>query len=479
MEIIQSNKGKPKIAFNGYIYRQNTTNITTQNWRCELKGCNGSASTAVSFQVGGTVIERRTHNHPPDPARVEISTAVNRMLESAATSSNAPRRIISEIEMSHEAQSLAPKRKSLSQRIVRKRRRLEIGYEAEPQNRASIHIPEKFRTVKHGVIDVRFLLHEDDHDEHNEDNRIIVFASDLMLDELERNDVWMLDGTFKVSPSLFLQLYTIHVVIGGHSGHVFPCVYALLPDKSTATYKRLFEILRNARPNLAPRTCIIDFEAATKRAIEENFPQVSVQGCFFHLTQSVWRKVQNVGLVEEYKNSDDVRNAVKSLCSLAFLEESQINEAFEELQEISDNMNLPKLTEVYNYFEDTYIGRLGRRGQRRAANFGKIMWNVRSRTEEGIPRTNNKIEGWHRAIQGMVDSPHPSLWRFLAAIQKEEALQAAEIFKFKAGNEIQRQEKKYIDINKRLKVLIRRLVEEIIDRKEFLRGVGYNISLNV
>ena len=163
----------------------------------------------------------------------------------------------------------------------------------------------------------------------------------------------------------------------------------------------------------------------------------------------MWRKVQNIGLVEEYKNSDDVRNAVKSLCSLAFLEESQINEAFEELQEISDNMNLPKLTEVYNYFEDTYIGRLGRRRQRRAANFGKIMWNVRSRTEEGIPRTNNKIEGWHRVIQGMVDSPHPSLWRFLAAIQKEEALQAAEIFKFKAGNEIQRQEKKYIDINKR------------------------------
>lgn len=189
--------------------------------------------------------------------------------------------------------------------------------------------------------------------------------------------------------------------------------------------------------------------------------------------------MQNVGLAEDYKNSDDVRNAVKGLCSLAFLEVNQVNEAFEELQEISDNMNLPKLTEVYNYFEDTYIGRQGRRGQRRAPNFGKDMWNVRGRTEEGMPRTNNKIEGWHRAIQGMVDSPHPSLWRFLAAIQKEEALQAAELYKFKAGNEIQKQEKKYADINKRIKVLIRRLTEDIIDRQEFLRGVGYNISMNV
>ena len=128
--------------------------------------------------------------------------------------------------------------------------------------------------------------------------------------------------------------------------------------------------------------------------------------------------MQNLGLVEDYKNSvrrlqNDVRNAVKGLCSLAFLEVNQMNEVFEGLQEISDNMNLPKLTEVYNYFEDTYIGRQGRRGQRRTPNFGKDTWNVRGRTEEG----DNKIEGRHRAIQEMVDSPHPSLWRFLAAIQ--------------------------------------------------------------
>ena len=77
-----------------------------------------------------------------------------------------------------------------------------------------------------------------DDNELNENNRILVF-SDLMLNELERNDVWMLEGTFKVSPSLFVQQHTIHVVIGGHSGHVFPCVYALLPDKSTETYKIL------------------------------------------------------------------------------------------------------------------------------------------------------------------------------------------------------------------------------------------------
>ena len=42
-----------------------------------------------------------------------------------------------------------------------------------------------YKTVKHDVIDVRFLLHENDNTEHNGDNGLSFFASDLMLNELE------------------------------------------------------------------------------------------------------------------------------------------------------------------------------------------------------------------------------------------------------------------------------------------------------
>ena len=31
MEVFKSNKGKDKIAFSGYSYKKNTTNVTTQN----------------------------------------------------------------------------------------------------------------------------------------------------------------------------------------------------------------------------------------------------------------------------------------------------------------------------------------------------------------------------------------------------------------------------------------------------------------
>ena len=136
----------------------------------------------------------------------------------------------------------------------------------------------------------------------------------------------------------------------------------------------------------------------------------------------MWRKVQNVDLVDHYKKkSDNVRNTVKALCPLVFLDVDQINEAFEDLQEILDNMNLPKLTKYtiilkIRTLEDRDVG------AREEHQISEKMWNVRTRTEEGIPRTNNKTEGRHRAIQGMVDYPHPSLWRFLSAVQKEESL---------------------------------------------------------
>jgi len=393
MEILKSNKGKDKLVYNGYIYRKNTTNITSQSWRCEEKSCKGSASTPVNYQIGVQVIEKQVHNHPPNPARTEIAVAMSRMLDDASTSDAPPRRVISRIEMSQEALAVAPKRKSLTARIQRKRRRMDFGYEREPQNRASINIPERFKTAKHGINEVIFLFHDDEpqDEEDNSKDRIIIFATDLMLDELSKSDVWMMDGTFKVSPALFFQLYTIHVVVP-NSKYVFPCAYCLLPNKTHATYKRVFQILKTACQNLVPRICIIDFEAAAKRALLEEFPQISVEGCFFHLTQSVWRKVQSVGLTEEYKNSADVRHFVKSLCSLAFLRVEIVPEAFEKLRDSIENIGVDELVQVYDYFEDTYIGRVGRRGIRRSPTFGRTMWNVRKRTIDGIPRTNSKLE---------------------------------------------------------------------------------------
>ncbi|CAK8686790.1 unnamed protein product [Clavelina lepadiformis] len=40
----------------------------------------------------------------------------------------------------------------------------------------------------------------------------------------------------------------------------------------------------------------IDFELASKAALIEAFPQTHIYGCYFHLGQSLWRKIQENGL---------------------------------------------------------------------------------------------------------------------------------------------------------------------------------------
>ena len=102
-----------------------------------------------------------------------------------------------------------------------------------------------------------------------------------------------MDGNFKMSPLGFKQLYVIHASLGESS---VPVVFAFLERKNQAIYEQLLEAIVNklGQMNLTaqPYKVICDFESASI--------QVDVQGCFFHLTQSTWRKVQDLHLVERY-----------------------------------------------------------------------------------------------------------------------------------------------------------------------------------
>ena len=133
---------------------------------------------------------------------------------------------------------------------------------------------------------------------------------------------------------------------------------------------------------------MIDFEMASMNAIHGVFPNAIVQGCSYHLSQSIYHKVQNSGLQFDDQNNPDLNISIRMLAALAFVPLDDINDAFETLAEF-----MPEAAQsVADYFEDTYIGRPHRRG-RRPPVFPQPMWNVKNRVEGGLPRTNNHIEG--------------------------------------------------------------------------------------
>ena len=71
---------------------------------------------------------------------------------------------------------------------------------------------------------------------------------------------------------------------------------------------------------------IIDYEQAPANAFLEIFPNGSIKRCLFHLYQSIYRKVQILGLSNNYLEENKFRKEIKYLMSLAYLPNTEIEE---------------------------------------------------------------------------------------------------------------------------------------------------------
>lgn len=70
---------------------------------------------------------------------------------------------------------------------------------------------------------------------------ILVFGRESFADLIPQVRVLYIDGTFSITPPLFAQTFVIRGRVGSLVQTLF---YALLPDKSSETYARLFGLLK-------------------------------------------------------------------------------------------------------------------------------------------------------------------------------------------------------------------------------------------
>ncbi|XP_060867443.1 uncharacterized protein LOC132942809 [Metopolophium dirhodum] len=287
-------------------------------------------------------------------------------------------------------------------RTIRRARRKNVP--EEPRSMQFV-LPEKWKTTMGGESK-EFLIYDSE-----SENRMLIFATSRALTILSSASLWFMDGTFKCS-SVFAQLYVIRAEF---EDNVFTCVYAFLPNKLQTTYEEMLTnvilaSIRNRSP-VKPETIIIDFEIGVINAISLVFNQVKIQGCFFHLCQSVWRQIQNLGLSKMYKDNEQIAKQCKIITSLAFL-------PVEEIPNEIVNMYLtftPELFPLIFYFESTYIN-----GKNGAPRFPLEIWNVRHQTIKNSHRTNNFSEGWNSSFNKLVGSANPSFWSVLRSLQLDE-----------------------------------------------------------
>ena len=127
-------------------------------------------------------------------------------------------------------------------------------------------------------------------------------------------------------------------------------MYALLQRKTQTTYEQFFRILDES--GCDPSSVIIDFERPVEKALRVVFgEQVQVQFCFYHLSQSIWRRIQHLGLKNLYELNNEFRLFCGQLDALVFLPPEDVKEGMVHLHFTMPEEAAPLL----EYFDSTYI----------------------------------------------------------------------------------------------------------------------------
>lgn len=350
-------------------------------------------------------------------------------------------------------------------------------------------LPEEFKKTNDGD---QFLLYDSFEDDlYNLDcGRILVFGTKDNLRVLSKTDIWFLDGTFKVVPTIFFQLFTIFGSVtqqykGTERKIAVPLVYALLESKAEKAYSKVIEVTLSMAEKWGirvnqPSTVMTDFELGIINSVKTHLPPDSIRLCLFHLCQSVYRKIQAEGLQEQYGDKDDtrIREASKNMCALAFVPVEDVTDIFDALYNELPEEFLP----VANYFEVNYIRGIRAIGRRKAVavRYAPALWNHYTSVLQGTARTNNSSEGWHNRFQLLVGKRHPSLYSFLRELQKEQSDVEYIRRELRLGKRVKNMPKNSLQ---RVEDRIRAIVDNYQSFKdedkelEYLQSLGFNLHL--
>jgi hypothetical protein len=125
------------------------------------------------------------------------------------------------------------------------------------------------------------------------------------------------------------------------------------------------------------------------------------------LGQSWWRKIQQLGLSNEFKNNDsEIGQTLKLFFGLSLLSSGEVNDCF-----TNDLMSLKpingKLEEFFDYILKNYI--------ENDSLFPPSMW---AEYTSSIERTTICCESFHSKFNSCFYSAHPNIFQFMNVLKK-------------------------------------------------------------
>lgn len=223
-----------------------------------------------------------------------------------------------------------------------------------------------------------------------------VFVNNKIMDRIpvDTKTCWYFDGTFKIQPLGFHQLFIGHVEIEG-TPHA--AVYVLMNSMDQKHYEAVFKYLID-RYKVDVDIVKTDFELAVINAVKAKWRNSKHECCYFHFCQAIHK---NFGKKVDAKTKDHWQ-IEKLFLKLPMLPLNLIKKGLEIIIKRQKKLKVFNDFAVFNsYFVDTWIER-----------FKPTLWCV----EGLLSRTNNFCESYNKTIKVFMPR-NPSPPDFLRGLQ--------------------------------------------------------------
>jgi FLYWCH zinc finger domain len=342
-------------------------------WKCsryQSNRCNARVKTHHDYTIIST---KNEHNHAANPVDVAVEEKKEELRKKAVGSTDAPHKIISEASIGvSEAVAIQMPTIQSQKRTINKQRQVASNAPIVT-NLEELVIPEYFKFLGGDESAEKNLLY-DGSIENMENSRVLIFATQQTLQILADSATWYADGTEKMCPAPFSQVYTIHA---DHEGHVIPVVYSLLSGKLTKIYNHFFAELLQLKPGMKPERLLIDFERAVMAAARKTLNKdIDILCCYVHFARIVWRKAETFKIAQHYNEREEVQGRIKKIIALAYLPVGLVTRGFELLLKEEFANCPPEVEDFLAAFESEFIGQKSLRGDKRLnATFPIQLWN--------------------------------------------------------------------------------------------------------
>ncbi|CAF1393552.1 unnamed protein product [Rotaria sordida] len=347
----KTSKNAPLLIFNDYSYTIDRKSETKILWKCEYSrkyACHGRLHTKLNYEFIKTVGEHE--NHTGNPRCETTRKYYERLRQKSEQNQTSSHNILTQTTIG-----------------VPDEVRVQLPKNTTGPTPTSIDFPVIPPKYHQTTLNTTFFQK----DTGPGSQRLLVFFTNEQKITMENATEFFIDGTFKVVPEIFFQLFAIHAT---YCDHVIPVAFILLSSKTEQIYQQMVNEIIQLAPARQPQRVMMDFEKATINVFNHIFPAVELSGCYFHFCQNVLRFLQTHGFKQKYETDVIFADNMHKICALTFMEPTMVIDGFELLCSNLDT----DYHQVLDYIEDNYIGRLRRR-TRRQPSYPIDFWNMVTR----------------------------------------------------------------------------------------------------